>query len=262
MNYFFYYLYNINKTDTHIIRLSDAKWHDIVSNEQTIFLKIKNISKKYVNTEICFKYSNWDNRKLINCYRIANKIRNNKNIIKYICYFEFEDNIVNYLKNCDNNTDEDNESSIIIKPIYKKITNYKYSICYLKQIILTIFYLLFNYNIFLEINDINNIYIDEKSNPIKLFYSFGDYSYTLYTKYIIKIDISDNNYIIVNLSKDNNIYLLVKAHIMYIFSLLYINLNDYNINEINETIYEFEKIFKNIANKNKQLYYTFEHLKH
>jgi hypothetical protein len=253
MNYFLFCLYYINKTNTHIIKLSDAKWHDIMSNEQILFLKIKNISKKYVNTDICFKYSSWDDRKIINCYRIANRIKNNKNIIKYICYFEFEDNIVNYLTDSNNNTDDNNESSVIIKPVYEKIINCKYSICYLKQIILTIFYLLFNYNIFLEIKDINYIYIDQKPNPIKLIYNFGDYSYTLYTKYIIKIDISDNNYIVINLSKDDNIYLLLNAHIMYIFSLLYININDYDINDIIDTICEFQKIFRNIANKNKQL---------
>jgi len=250
-----------------ILKISNNKWNDILNNEDIRFLKVKNIPNKITDRDLLIKYSSWDDKHLLNCYKIQKKITKNNNLIKYLCYFEYEDDIIKYLKDHgDQDTsdlsdisDDNNESSIIIRPVYEKILDIRLdeslSDC-IKQIILMVYDLLFNYKIYIEIKDIKNIYIDILKTPKKIVYTFQDISYVLYTKYIIKIDISENYYKKIALQNDKHLYILVSANILNILSEFYNYYRHYDGDykkSLIDIIHEIKKIITPVALNNNQI---------
>jgi len=244
-----------------ILKISSDKWNDILNNDDMLFLKVKNIPNKITDRDLLIKYSSWDDKHLLNCYRLQQKITKNNNLIKYLCYFEYEDDIIKYLRDCDDisdQSDDNNESSIIIRPVYEKILDIsleEYLCDCIKQIILMIYDLLFNYNIYIEINDIKNIYIDILKTPKKIVYTFQNISYVLYTKYIIKFDISENYYKKVTLQNDKYLYILVSANILNTLSEFYNSYKNYHgdyKNSLIDIIHEIKKFIVPVALNNNQ----------
>lgn len=198
------------------------KLYEFTKNKDLRFLKhnSNNLYKllvKSIYNGFIIKLHNWDFDNLKLEYNISYKLKNIINFNKYLCYFEYELNFINYMINiCDN--DLYNESSIIL------MHNYNYDcISYIEdyyinniytQIILALYSAYYTYNIYFENININLVFIIKNRAKKKYKYIINNKSiYLNNCKYkIIISDISsykiNNNF---DIDIDNNIFNIIES---------------------------------------------------
>lgn len=180
--------------------IRDNKWFDFVSNcdlrffdfKKGLFDKLRNLNKGCI-----IKISTWDSYDLKNNYKIL-KTFNNKNFITPLCYFEYEEDIIHYLCNSNNNinpiNDINSENSVVIIPYYPllidiKLDNNDLKNC-IKQIILTYYCSLFEYKFRFTNITIHNIYIDYNdatdNSLYKISYKVHGKNFIVYSTHLIK----------------------------------------------------------------------------
>lgn len=149
----------MNVSKKHIY-INDIEIRDFLNNHDLRFFKHqKYLLNKMLDIDSGFyvKLFSWDSTILLNSYEITNKIKH-INIVKPLCYFEYESDIIDYLNNTKFNEFE--ESSVIISKYYSPVLEKIFEKDVLLQIILLLYFVFFKYSIgFQEIN-IDNIYID------------------------------------------------------------------------------------------------------
>ena len=188
-------LNNINIDKYHIM-IDNNKILDLYHNDDLRFLKKqKNMLNDIINqtSGVIIKLSSWDFPYIKHDYIMSNKI-NHINFIKHNCYFEYEEDILNYLSS---NTLEEiyEHSAIVISPYHIPFNNFDLNLldensfynC-IEQIILALYHSYFNCNIQFKNIILDNIYIDYHINKKKIKYKIGNNEYTIQTNYIIKLD--------------------------------------------------------------------------
>ena len=174
----------------HIITIPNKRWSDLIKNEDCrFFLHTKNVLQKLTKyPSVYLKMSNWNSRDLRQGYEMSLKIKHH-NLIRHICYFEFEEDIINYLYENIGHEDIYEENAVILSPYYRKCTILDINnMDNMKQIILFLYTALFAYNISFNSVDINDMYIEELKKSKTLEYSINGKQYYIKTKTIVKID--------------------------------------------------------------------------
>lgn len=186
--------------DTNIIKqyhiyVDKCKWLDFVNNDNLRFLK----HKKYLlnklsqqNDGIIMKLSSWNISVLKDEFLQVTKLKH-ENFIEPICYFEYEEDIINFLCNHEDDVDTNDESAVIIMPYYQNIlktdlNQQSLNTC-IKQIVLALYTLLFVYGVNLTHIDLNNVYIHNVNKPVKLKYKLADSTFCIRSNYIVKLDV-------------------------------------------------------------------------
>lgn len=181
------------------IIVKNSKLFELINNNDVRFWHCKKNAFDNIDG-IIIKFGSWNHRFLRNDYEKAKKIKC-KNFVKYLCYFEYEEDIVNFLcsyNEPDINNEINEDNAIIIFPNYiafknfdfKQIQDIEFKNC-LKQIILT----LSNKKYFIEKISIENIYVDYGIKPKKLQYIIDDVNITFKTNLIILFDEYNNTII-------------------------------------------------------------------
>ena len=173
------------------IYIDNQKWREMLDNEDLrFFMYNKNLTIFDQHNGSIVKLSSWDDTCLKHEYSISCKIRH-KNIIKPLCYFEYEGNILKYFNSdiidyqIENENKDDGEFAVLIIPFYKKIQTKDKII--VKQIVLFLHELLVKHKIHLERFCIDDIYYDSsKFSNIK--YSLYNHLYYIRTNHIVKIN--------------------------------------------------------------------------
>lgn len=249
------------------IYVEPCKWYDIINDTSLMFLKGSNVYNNIIkSSHVIMRIGSWDDRKMLDTYRKVKKIRN-KNIIKYLCYFEYEEDIINILSKSSINEDY-NELSVIIYKNYDIFANNLLLLncdnnlydCYM-QIILTIYDLFYTYNLYYKNLNVNDLFIDKIKTKKKLNYELLSYNYYVFTDIVLKMDgdlldrtddVCETNILILlkellteitNLfplySVDNTLFII---NDMILVSDNYINdkkdKNNYNIHLILEQLYQ------------------------
>jgi len=170
------------------IYINDVEMCELVNNNDLRFFKHqKYLLNKMLDTNNGFyvKYFTWDSNILLNDFELCNKIKH-VNIIKPLCYFEFEDDIIDFLQNT--NFRKNEELSVIISEYYDPVKENIENKFILLQIILLLHYIFFNFNVcFKEIN-IDNIYIKKLNKPKNVKYNFLNQSFRIQTENIVIFD--------------------------------------------------------------------------
>lgn len=175
----------------HTITISSKRWSDLVKNEDCrFFLHTKNVLQKLTkHPSVHLKMSDWNCRDLRRGYEMSLKIKHH-NLIKPICYFEFEADIINYLYENTSQDDIYEENAVILLPNYRKCTIPDLNnMDNMKQLILFLYTALFTYNISLDSVDINDIYIEDLKRSKTLEYLINGKHYYIKTKTIVKMDV-------------------------------------------------------------------------
>lgn len=201
--------------------------YDFTKNEDLRFLKYnsKNFYKlllKSINSGFIIKLHSWDYDNLKLEYSISSKLKNIINFNKYLCYFEYELNFINYINNS-NYIDYDyyNDSSIILMHNY-----HNNSISYIEekniyniytQFILSLYSAYYNYNIYFNSINIDLIFIIK--NKVKRKYKYIINNKNIYLnncKYkLIISDISDFNISYDNFNIDDNILNIIENLLIF-----------------------------------------------
>ena len=223
-------MYNIDIHSYHIY-IDYNKIIELINNKDLRFFKHKKYLLfyllNYIDTGLYIYTCSWDLSYLKNAYELSKNI-NNKNFIKYLCYFEYEEDIIEYLSGIKNNNDEN--KSVIILPYFRNFLDYKLEksdlIECIKQIILIIYTALFKYNIIYTDLSIDNILIIYKKK--RKTFKINNKKYTVNGYNIIF-----NDFININQVKDSS---NISFDIIYQFytSIVYImeQLNkNYNIGD-------------------------------
>lgn len=252
---------NLNNTniDKYHIILDNNKILDLYHNDDLRFFKKKkqilnDITKQ--TSGIIIKISSWDYSYIKHDYIMSNKI-NHKNFIKHYCYFEYEEDILNYLSS---NTLEEiyEHSSIIISPYHIPINKFDFNLldklnyynC-IKQIILALYHLYFNSKIQFKNIILDNLYIDYHVDKQKLKYKIQNDEYIIKTNYIIKFDNFIYSEIITNMTTLQYKYLY--TNIENILKNIP-NPKIYNLDNIIDSIDEFNNNSENLVNPLKILH--------
>ena len=176
------------------IKVTNKKWKEMINNEDLRLFKYKkkNIINELTKCEsTVLRIGSWDSQELLKDYQMSNKIRH-PNLLKYICYFEYEMDIIHYLCNEDNYPDDSMEElSVIIKPYLVPIKEIKLEneyCSFLKQIVITIFTLFFKYNTGFKTISFDNIYIKNYKKPKTILYDLGNIIFNITTTFVINID--------------------------------------------------------------------------
>ena len=123
------------------IYINDIEMCELVNNNDLRFFKHqKYLLNKMLDTNNGFyvKYCTWDSNILLNDFELCNKIKH-INVIKPLCYFEFEDDIIDYLENTHLRQYE--ELSVIISEYYDPVKENMENKVILLQIILLLHYI-------------------------------------------------------------------------------------------------------------------------
>lgn len=216
------YKYYINEIET--------DWKDILEDDNIRNIKpyntynvCKSLSSIRYNKEgLVLKLGTWDNNIIFNDYNIGKELEKINGFIKYICYMECEDNILNlFLEHKLYSDFTNSDSSIIITPYYKyNINNYKWNYdntydlrnC-IKQIILSYYSAYYNLKIVFNNSNINNILINILKRKKDIVYNILDNDIKIKNCFI-EIVINDFE----NCEKINNI------NNKYYYNVIYCNL--------------------------------------
>jgi len=229
--------------ESHHLHLTNIrKWSDLYYNTDLRFFKhsgncLSDLLK--CKEGHLLKIDSWDNYVLKDAYTRSKKLKH-INLVKYICYFEYEEDIIDYLTNDEQDANEHN--AIVIRPYYKSFDECPDSVNIIKQIILFFYTAL--YTLKVEFGDISEIYIDEQDKVKKISYVINGIHYEIKSKYIVKFDDFEN--------------MTVVKEIDYIcYNMLYINIvkalrkvkcNE-NLITLVESFIREEKIYKVIDPK-------------
>lgn len=171
----YYFLYNIEK----------AKLHEFSKNKELRFLKYNsnNLYKLLLKSKesgFIIKQQSWDYYYLKYEYDISIKLKKIINFIDYICYFEFEEDFINYISNNDFSEDINDNMAIVLTKNYNSVSylnNIDFiNIC--KQLILSLYCAYYTYNIYFNYISIDDIYIIKNNKKFR-------YKYYITNKYII-----------------------------------------------------------------------------
>jgi hypothetical protein len=211
-------------SDFHIAT-TDQKWNDMLHNEDLRFFKHKKnvLNELLKNPSVILKVGSWNSPALLKDFEKSRKFRH-PNLMKYICYFEYEMDIIHYLCNDDvYPEDAMEELSIIIKPFFEPIVGIEMQnqpCLILKQILLSVFVLFFKHNTVFYNISFENIFIKRYKYRKTILYDIGNTCFTIKTKDVIKIDEFRNmitcNYI-ENINKRYEILNSCVKHILYQF---------------------------------------------
>lgn len=167
-----------------ISEISNYKWNEFIYNKDVRFLKggikyiYKNLSSK--NNKFIIKTHHWDIDNLKIEYKISNILKKIVNFIDYICYFEFEEDFINYISNNDFSEDINDNMAIVLTKNYNSVSylnNIDFiNIC--KQLILSLYCAYYTYNIYFNYISIDDIYIIKNNKKFR-------YKYYITNKYII-----------------------------------------------------------------------------
>lgn len=181
------------------IHVKDHKWQELVKKDDLRFFKhnryvVDNL-KKYKNDGVVLKICHWNSSSLHNDFMISKKIKH-LNFSKYICYFEYEEDIINFLMCDDFMEDVYDDNAVVILPAFSfnireklDLIDSTKKIDIIKQIILSLYYLLYSHHISLTNISASDIYIDIKTKLTNLKYEFRGYKYKLQTKQVVKLDV-------------------------------------------------------------------------
>lgn len=174
--------------------VTQDKWNEFIRNNDLRFFKYnKNLLKILKETHesgVMLKLCSWDYMSMKSSYILSNKFKHT-NFIQYLCYFEYEENIIDYL--CQSaQSDHLEENAVVIFPYYNNILKYDLNKNELydcvKQIVLALYTAYFKYNILLTNVNINNIYLDKQNKITKIKYEIHKKTYTVGSQYIVKFD--------------------------------------------------------------------------
>lgn len=175
------------------LNVDEYKWKELLKSDDLRFFKhIKNVAKiLQTQKQIILKRDHWNNKTLKEDYILSNKY-NHINLVKHICYFEYEEDIINFLSNDDKDKREEFEdNSVIISPYYMNldfdsIPEHEHTNI-MQQIILILYLCLFEYKLSFHNINMHNVYI-HRDNTTKIHYTFNKKSYKIQSQYIVKID--------------------------------------------------------------------------
>lgn len=192
--------------------IDDIKLRDFVNNHELRFFK----HRKYLlnklldqNNGFIIKTCSWDYTYLLKDYEITNKIKH-PNVIKHYCYFETEFDIIDYFTS-ENNKEED--LAVIISPYYPKVNLDNKSI---RQIILILYLLFYEYHINFKTIDVNNILISDNYRQQTIKYNILGKVYEIKTHNIIIFDNFEHHFIDNNIDKlFENIFIITGEYISY-----------------------------------------------
>lgn len=180
--------------------VNDHKWQELVKQDDLRFFKhnrniITDLKKQKANGVI-LKMCNWNSNKLKNAYTVSKQFKH-MNFVKYMCYFEYEEDIIHFLLNCSDTVLEDvySDNAIVIIPGYKNILSVKPTNIadIIIQIILSLYYALYCHHISFIAISIDDIYVDDVCKLTNIKYEFNGFMHKLQTKYIVKLDIYKNS---------------------------------------------------------------------
>ena len=182
------------RLDKYHIYVENTRWMEMMNlDDLRFFLHRKNLLNDLIENDngIMIKITSWDDYDLREEYELSNKI-NHPNLFKNLCYFELEEDIINFLCLHPEHPELHQDSAIIISKYYRGLW-YDVDINILKQIIYTLYTLLFHFKIELKSINMKNIYVDETARMIKIKYKIDKYSHELKTKNVVKIDEHSNS---------------------------------------------------------------------
>jgi hypothetical protein len=222
-------------------------------NEDMLFFTL-NYSNFYkslidcINVGIIIKITDWDNDILKKVYELSIKLKNIPNFVDYICYFEYEDNFLNYLETVEDINNyklEDtyvnkttDEKSIILMKNYDLLNIIDIDIAEIdniyEQLILALYFAYKCHNIYFNFLNKKFIYL-LNNNKKQCKYTINNDTHVLYkNKYLVLIcDIS--NYLV-----DNNNDINIDLNIITIIN---------NLNLFNDKI--SNKFYYLVKNKHK-----------
>lgn len=245
-----------NEIDFHIA-VTEQKWKEMIYNEDLRFFKHrKNILNELLKyNTVVLRVGSWNSPKLLKDYDKSRKI-SHSNLMRYICYFEYEMDIIHYLCNdIDYPEDSIDELAIIIKPFFEPIIGVEMQInpfIILKQIILTVFVLFYKHNIGFNSIHFDNIYIKKYNQNKILSYDIGETVFNIKTTHVIKIDEYRNMIMYKDNENINKKYEILNRNIKSILEQFNKTIDLYNIySEIidkESSVKMLHKIIENIDN--------------
>lgn len=223
--------------------------HTFSKNDDMLFFTL-NSSNFYksliecINVGVIIKITDWDNNILKKEFEVSIKLKNIPNFIDYICYFEYEDNFLNYLETIEdinNYTLNDiyvnktiDEKSIILMKNYDLLNILNIDIKEIdniyEQLILALYSAYKYYKIYFNFLNKNFIYLINNNNKQCKYIINNDTCVLYKNKYLVLIcDIS--NYLV-----DNNNDINIDLNIIRIIN----SLNLFN-NKISNKFYYLVK---------------------
>jgi hypothetical protein len=170
------------------IKPTPEKWKQMLEQDD---LRFFNGSRKMKNATSLFPYGvlvkldSWNKPTFRESYTMS-KLCKNANAIEYLCYFEYEEDIIRFLTGSPE-IYEDN--AVIMMPAYCEI--YEITTDVLKQTILYLYHLLFSKKISINNISYDNIYIDKLSKHQNLQYDICENKYCIKTNEVVKIDVGE-----------------------------------------------------------------------
>lgn len=167
-----------------------SKWKELLINQYLRFFKHKKYILHFLNEEdkYIINICKWEDIILLNDYNLSKKYKH-LNIIDHLCYFEYEEDIINFLcnSNNENQLEDINEFNAVL--ITNKYDNFdKEHLVHLNQVFMILFFLFFKHNAgFIEI-DIRDILIKKQTKNKTLIYNINNKKYKIRTDTIIKIN--------------------------------------------------------------------------
>ncbi len=170
-----------------LVKPTPEKWKHMLNQDDLRFFsasrKIRN-SVHLFPDGIIAKLDSWDKQNLKESYNICKLCTKHINSIKYLCYFEYEEDIIRLL------TDSEEiyqENAVIMMPAYHELFDINADI--IKQIILFLYHLLFSKRVCLNNIGYNAIYVDVTSKPENIQYVLCKKKHYVKTNQIVKIDV-------------------------------------------------------------------------
>jgi hypothetical protein len=182
------------------IKPTSAMWKQMLNQDDLRFFngsrKMKNATNLFPNG-VLVKLDSWNKQTFRESYTMS-KLCKNVNAIEYLCYFEYEEDIIRFLTGSPEMYDE---NAVIIMPAYCEI--YDITTDILAQTILYLYNLLFSNKIYISTISYDNIYIDKLSKCKNLQYNICENEYCVKTNEIVKIDVGEC--CIIQIEKTNSI---------------------------------------------------------
>lgn len=183
------------------LNVCDQMWQELVKKDDLRFFKhsrnVVDELKKHKANGVILKLCHWNLPNLHNDYMLSKKIKH-INFAKYICYFEYEEDIIHCLMNNSEAEDVYDDNAVVILPMYSSkvkdaIKHFiKDTNDIILQIILSLYYALYCHNITFIGICIDNIYIDVTQKMTTLKYEFSGFKHKIQTRQIVKLDIFRN----------------------------------------------------------------------
>lgn len=175
------------------IYITIAKWKELLVNPYLrFFYSKKNIlyELQKENTLHTIKLCEWHRDYLIKDYKFSKKYRH-LNLIQHECYFEYEEDIIHYL--CNDNDDllpnDINEyNAVLITPKYDDINNINELSLYIRQIIFCLCHLYFTHHISFSDINLENIYVNKNDKIKNIIYNIKNKKHNIKTSKIVKIN--------------------------------------------------------------------------